>query len=87
MLTNRKDQVYKDVVETVREPLLVLDSDLKIILASRRFNSSFKITQEETLGNFIFDVGNKQWDIPPLRELLETILPQKTAFSAEIDLN
>jgi len=80
MLTNRKDLIYKDFVVTVREPLLVLDSDLKIILASPRFNSSFKITQEETLGNFIYEIGNKQWDIPPLRELLETILPQKTAF-------
>jgi diguanylate cyclase (GGDEF)-like protein/PAS domain S-box-containing protein len=77
---DRKDQVYEDIVQTVREPLLVLDSDLKVILASRKFNSSFKITQEETFGNFIYDLGNKQWDIPPLRKLLETILPQNTTF-------
>jgi len=45
-----------------------------IISANRSFIDSFKVTREETLGNFIYDLGNKQWDIPKLRELLETIL-------------
>ncbi|MHB8091467.1 MAG: PAS domain-containing sensor histidine kinase [Syntrophales bacterium] len=70
----------ESIVETVREPLLVLDADLKIISANRNFYRTFKLTPGETLGSFIYDLGNKQWDIPKLRELLETILPQKTTF-------
>ena len=70
----------ESIVETVREPLLVLDADLKIISANRNFYRTFKVTPGETIGSFIYDLGNKQWDIPKLRELLETILPQKTTF-------
>ena len=80
MLTDRQDRIFEDIVATIREPILVLDSDLKVILASHSFITSFKVTREETLGQFIYDLGNKQWDIPKLRELLETILPEKTAF-------
>ncbi len=80
MVTTQTDQIFEDIVETIREPLLVLDSDLKVISANRSFINSFKATREETLGNFIYDLGNKQWDIPKLRELLETILPQQTTF-------
>jgi len=80
MVTTLIDQISEDIVETIHEPLLVLDSDLKIILANRNFIDSFKVTREETLGNFIYDLGNRQWDIPKLRELLETILPEKTSF-------
>ena len=74
------DQIFEDIVETIREPLLVLDSDLKVISASRSFYEFFKVRPEETVGQLIYDLGNKQWDIPKLRELLETILPEKTSF-------
>ncbi len=70
----------ESIVETVREPLLVLDADLKIISANRSFYSTFKVIPGETLGCFIYDLGNKQWDIPGLRELLEEVLPEKQAF-------
>ena len=80
MVTARTDQIFEDIVDTLREPLLVLDSDLKVISANRSFINSFNATREETLGNFIYDLGNKQWDIPKLRELLETILSQQTPF-------
>ena len=70
----------ESVVETVREPLLVLDADLKIISANRNFYRAFKVTPGETIGTFIYDLGNKQWDIPELRELLEEVLPEKQAF-------
>jgi PAS domain S-box-containing protein len=70
----------ESIVETVREPLLVLDADLKIISANRNFYKTFKVTPGETLGSFIYDLGNKQWDIPKLRELLEEVLPEKEAF-------
>ena len=70
----------ESIVETVREPLLVLDADLKIISANRNFYRTFKVTPDETIGSFIYDLGNKQWDIPKLRELLEEVLPEKEAF-------
>ncbi|MBA3010851.1 MAG: PAS domain-containing sensor histidine kinase [Proteobacteria bacterium] len=74
------DQIFEDIVETIRESLLVLNSDLKVISVSRSFYDFFKVKPEETVGQLIYDLGNKQWDIPMLRELLETILPEKTSF-------
>ena len=71
----------ENIVETVREPLLVLTHDLKILTANHSFYNIFKVTHEETVGNFIFDLGNRQWDIPGLRILLEEILPHKTIFN------
>jgi PAS domain S-box-containing protein len=65
-----------NIVETVREPLLVLDADLRVLTASRSFYQAFKVTAEETLGQKVYDLGNRQWAIPKLRELLEQILPQ-----------
>jgi len=70
----------ESIVQTIREPLLVLDADLKIISANRNFYGTFKVTPDETLGTFIYDLGNKQWDIPKLRKLLEEVLPEKEAF-------
>jgi PAS domain S-box-containing protein len=70
----------ENIVETVREPLLVLDADLKIVSANRNFYRTFEVNPGETIGSFIYDLGNKQWDIPRLRELLEEVLPEKEAF-------
>ena len=70
----------ESVINTVREPLLSLDQDLRVVTVSRSFYEFFKVKPEETVGQLIYDLGNKQWDIPKLRELLETILPQKTTF-------
>ncbi|MDO9579495.1 MAG: PAS domain-containing protein [Bacteroidales bacterium] len=70
----------ESIVGTVREPLLVLDADLKIISANRNFYRTFKVTPGETISSFIYDLGDKQWDIPKLRELLEEVLPEKETF-------
>ena len=70
----------ESIIDTVREPLIVLDQDLRIVSVSRSFYEVFRVTPEETLGQLLYDLGNKQWDIPKLRELLETILPQQTTF-------
>ncbi|MHB8829749.1 MAG: PAS domain-containing protein [Syntrophales bacterium] len=70
----------ESIVDTVREPLLVLDADLKIVSANRNFYTTFKVTPGETIGSLIYDLGNKQWDIPDLRKLLEEVLPEKQAF-------
>ncbi|HAS54638.1 MAG TPA: PAS domain-containing sensor histidine kinase, partial [Nitrospiraceae bacterium] len=72
--------MFEDIIETAREPLMVLDADLRVLLASRSFYDSFKVTPKETLGNLIYDLGNRQWDIPRLRTLLEEILPQDNKF-------
>ncbi len=71
----------ENIVETVREPLLVLNSDLKILSANSSFYHTFKVTPKETIGNFIYDLGNRQWDIPKLRLLLEEILPTNAVFN------
>jgi PAS domain S-box-containing protein len=70
----------ESVINTVREPLIALDQDLRVVSVSRSFYDFFKVNPEDTVGQLIYDLGNKQWDIPKLRELLETILPQKATF-------
>jgi len=70
----------ESIINTVREPLISLDQDLRVVTVSRSFYDFFKVKPEETVGQLIYDLGNRQWDIPKLRELLETILPQKAAF-------
>jgi PAS domain S-box-containing protein len=70
----------ENIINTVREPLVILDHDLRVVSASRSFYKVFKVNPEETVGQLIYDLGNQQWDIPKLRDLLETILPQKTTF-------
>ena len=71
----------ENIIETVREPLVVLDSGLKILTANGSFYRTFKVTPAETIGNYIYDLGNRQWDIPRLRLLLEEILPLNTLFN------
>ncbi len=70
----------ESIINTVREPLISLDQDLRVVSVSRSFYEFFKVKPEETVGQLIYDLGNKQWDIPKLRELLETILPKKATF-------
>ena len=65
------------IVDTVREPVLVLDKELRVIAASRSFYSAFKVRPEDTRGRHLYTLGNGQWDIPKLRVLLEKILPEK----------
>jgi PAS domain S-box-containing protein len=70
------DRFYKDFIEIVREPVLALDSDLRVVFTNRSFNITFKFTARETIGNLIYDLGNRQWDIPKLHSLLEEIIPK-----------
>ena len=76
----------ENIVETVRKPLVVLDSDLKVLTANSSFYKTFEVTPEETIGKFIYDLGNRQWDIPQLRLLFEDILPNDTVVEGyEVD--
>ena len=68
------------VVDTVREPLLVLGGDLRVQTANRSFYQTFRVSPEETEGRLVYHLGDRQWNIPQLRRLLEEILPQKTSF-------
>jgi len=70
----------ESIINTVREPLLALDQDLRVVTASRSFYEVFKVIPKDTVGRLIYDLGNKQWDIPRLRDLLETILRRKATF-------
>lgn len=65
------------IVDTVREPVLVLDKDLRVIAASRSFYSAFRVTPEDTQGRLLYALGDGQWDIPKLRVLLEKIIPEQ----------
>ena len=64
------------IVDTVREPVLVLDISLRVIAASRSFYSAFKVRPEDTQGKLLYTLGDGQWDIPKLRVLLEKIIPE-----------
>ncbi|PKL92106.1 MAG: hypothetical protein CVV21_04980 [Candidatus Goldiibacteriota bacterium HGW-Goldbacteria-1] len=70
----------ESLIDTIREPLIALDQDLRVVSVSRSFYEFFRVKPEDTVGKLIYDLGNKQWDIPKLRQLLERILPQKTTF-------
>ncbi|MGB8707389.1 MAG: chemotaxis protein CheB [Dehalococcoidia bacterium] len=72
--------IAENLVNTVREPLIVLSGDLRIISANNAFYNMFQVSKEDTEKRVIYEIGNRQWDIPKLRELLENILPENTHF-------
>jgi two-component sensor histidine kinase len=74
------------IVDTIHEPLLVLDADLRVLAASRAFYAIFKVDPDPTIGCLLYDLGDGQWNIPALRVLLETIIPQRTSMDGfEVD--
>jgi two-component system CheB/CheR fusion protein len=81
-------ELAEGIVNTVREPLIVLDGELRVISASRSFYHYFQTTEQASEGCLIYQLGNNQWDIPQLRDLLENILPKNQVmegFSVEHD--
>jgi two-component system CheB/CheR fusion protein len=75
-------ELAEGIVDTVREPLIVVDAALRVVSASRSFYQRFHVVPEETVGRLLYELGNRQWDIPALRELLETVLPRHRSFDA-----
>jgi PAS domain S-box-containing protein len=69
-----------DIIATVREPFLVLDKTLRVQKANRSFFQTFQVSSEDTIGRFVYRLGNGQWDIPRLRTLLEDVIPENRAF-------
>ncbi len=82
-------QLYAEsIVETVREPLLVLDPSMRVSSANKAFYKTFRVLEKETVGRVLYDLGNRQWDIPELRRLLTDVLPGKRSvkdFQVVID--
>lgn len=70
----------KTVVDIMREPVLVLDQDLRVMAANEPFYTTFQTEKKETEDTVLYELGNGQWNIPALRKLLEDILPQNTFF-------
>src|SRR3546814_683701 len=68
------------LVDAVRDPLLVLDCDLRVKSANTPFYETFQVQPDETVGRLVYELGNGQWNIPRLRELLEDVLPDNNAF-------
>ncbi|HIH02943.1 MAG TPA: PAS domain-containing protein, partial [Methanoregulaceae archaeon] len=68
------------IVATIREPLLVLDSAMRVVSANRTFYESFRVPAGEVEGRELYSLGNGEWDIPELRLLLEKVLPENSAF-------
>ena len=73
-------ELAQSIVETVREPLLVLDSHFRIVSGNKAFYETFGISRQQSEGVPVFELGNGQWNIPELRELLEKIIPGKSSF-------
>ena len=70
----------KSIVATVREPLIVLSGDLRVVSANGAFYRTFNVEPEETEQKLIYELGDNQWDIPELRRLLEQIVPRDNSF-------
>ncbi|MGB3722411.1 MAG: PAS domain-containing protein [Pacificimonas sp.] len=73
----RQQRLAQGIVETIREPLLVLDMDLTILSASRAFYMNFGVTAEKTIGQPLARLGNGQWDIPDLLHMLTRVVPER----------
>jgi len=77
----REERDYAQaIVETVREPLIILDGELRVVTANAAFYRTFGGQPEETQERLVYDLGKQQWDIPALRRLLEEVLPRQQAF-------
>jgi two-component system CheB/CheR fusion protein len=83
-VTNEELTITRDyadaIIRTVRGPLLVLNKDLRIISANEAFYNAFKVAPNDTENRLLYDLGNRQWNIPKLRILLEEILPEKNTI-------
>jgi len=80
-LSAAQTHLAEAIVATVRQPLLVLDADLRVASANAAFYSTFHVTPEVTVGRSLFELGNRQWDIPALHTRLEDILARNTVFN------
>jgi two-component system CheB/CheR fusion protein len=79
--TKKAGELFYSIINTVRQPLLVLDSDLRVMTVNQSFLQAFKVSREETVNKFLYRLGNEQWNIPRLRAVLEEVLPKDQAVT------
>jgi PAS domain-containing protein len=79
-LWERSWSYIKTVVDVVREPVLVLDKDFKVLVANEPFYRTFHVEPQDTESKVVYELGDGQWNIPALKKLLEDILPKNTFF-------
>jgi len=70
----------ENIIATIIEPLIVMDADLRVVSANQSFYMTFRVNPKETEGHLLYELGDRQWDIPELRKLLEDILKENTEF-------
>ena len=80
--SRRNWQLTQSIVDTIRDPLVVLEDDMTVVTASRAFLTMFGITQEEAQGRRVAELGQHQWDVPALRHLMEKVLPENKPFES-----
>lgn len=73
-------ELADSIIDALRDPFVVMDANLNILTVNKAFYNTFLVRPGETLGKHIYAVGNRQWDVPKLRTLLESILPENAAF-------
>ena len=79
-------RLAQNIVDTVPDPLLILDDALRVRAANRAFYLTFNVSLNETEGRLVYELGDGQWNIPLLRKLLEEIIPTDSTFNDyEID--
>jgi two-component system CheB/CheR fusion protein len=79
-LLNESYDYSEAIITTIHEPMIILDKELRVRSANKAFYTTFKVTPDETERTLLYDLGNKQWDIPKLRQLLEEIIPKNAHF-------
>ncbi len=85
---NETKEYLESIVETIRQPLVVLDEKIHVISANKFFYKTFKVKPKDTEGKKLYQLGNKQWNIPRLKELLEKVLPTQNPFEGfEVEHN
>jgi two-component system, chemotaxis family, CheB/CheR fusion protein len=77
----KSSEFFRGIINTVREPLLVLDSTFRVIAANESFLQTFGVSPEQTVNKFLYRIGNEQWNITKLRVLLEQVLPKQQAVT------
>jgi PAS domain S-box-containing protein len=80
------ERLLLDIIDTVREPLLVLDAEFRVTQTNRAFFQTFRVTPEGTIGKVLFDLGDRQWDIPRLRALLrDRLVAERELYDVDVD--
>ena len=74
------------IVDTITQPLVIMDEKLEVVSANRSFYSAFHVTPQDTVGRHFYEIGARQWDIPSLRELLDDVLTDNTTFE-KVEVN